>query len=357
MECKYCKQQIPDGSIYCNYCGKKQEPSHTRRRRSNGEGTVYLRGSTYTAKHTIYRNGSQITRTKGGFKTRKEAYAWLASSTVLETRPERITFRQLYEKWSKKHYENITPKKATAYKAAYRTAAILNHYFWDEISLEMMQDAVDRALNTYNQRKIVKLVLHMMEDYANINGYGERHITQYIKLPAQTKPNRTAFTKEEIKNLFKGWEHGDRWAGIILIMIYTGMRYGEISTVDPDNIHLDQNYLIGGIKTEAGKLGEIILLDEIKPIVQKLMIPNTIGSVSTTTFTKHFKECLARNGCREHTSHECRHTTASLLAEAGTNGMIIKDILRHSSYAQAEPYTHTTRAEKIRALKTALDFT
>ena len=44
----------------------------------------------------------------------------------------------------------------------------------------------------------------------------------------------------------------------------------------PENIHLEESYLLGGIKSEAGKEGEILLLDEIKPLVQHLMIDSRL---------------------------------------------------------------------------------
>lgn len=33
MLCKKCRKEISDGSIYCNYCGKKQESTKRKTRR------------------------------------------------------------------------------------------------------------------------------------------------------------------------------------------------------------------------------------------------------------------------------------------------------------------------------------
>ncbi|MFR8294836.1 MAG: zinc-ribbon domain-containing protein [Ruminococcus sp.] len=41
MLCKKCRKEIPDGSIYCNYCGKKQETTKRKvRRRPRGAGCI-----------------------------------------------------------------------------------------------------------------------------------------------------------------------------------------------------------------------------------------------------------------------------------------------------------------------------
>ncbi len=55
----------------------------------------------------------------------------------------------------------------------------------------------------------------------------------------------------------------------ILILIYTGMRVGELLDIRLDNVYLDQKYMIGGSKTEAGKDRVIPLHDRILPLVEK----------------------------------------------------------------------------------------
>ena len=43
MICKKCKAAIPDGSLFCNYCGKKQTSTVRKSRthkRATGTGTI-----------------------------------------------------------------------------------------------------------------------------------------------------------------------------------------------------------------------------------------------------------------------------------------------------------------------------
>ena len=55
-------------------------------------------------------------------------------------------------------------------------------------------------------------------------------------------------------------------------------------------------------------------------------------------------------GIERHTVHECRHTTATILAKIGIQPAIIADIMRHTSYAQTMDYTHTQLDDKIKGL-------
>lgn len=190
-----------------------------------------------------------------------------------------------------------------------------------------------------------------MSQFAIVEGYSDVNYAVHIKLPPREKPHKEPFSEEEIQALWKDYEAGNEFTGAILIMIYTGMRYGEISSVKSENIHMDESYLLGGIKSEAGKEGEILLLDEIKPLVQKLMIDSSLGSMSDTSFRKKFDAALKRAGCRQHTIHECRHTCATLLAKRGVQAAVITDIMRHASYSQTLDYTHIDRQTKLNALK------
>ena len=221
-----------------------------------------------------------------------------------------------------------------------------------DIGVRHFQAVLDAQKNTYAVRKIFKSVYSMMSDYAMRCGYITTNYARLCVVPSAEKPNKRAFTSDEISKVWTLWnDKYDLAAGATLIMIYTGMRWGEISTIRPENIHLDDGYMLGGIKTETSKQGEILIVDAIKPIVKKLMMPtNRIGALSSEGFRGAFNTMQEYLDIPRHTVHECRHTTATILASLGVQPAIISEIMRHSSYAQTMAYTHVSREEKLNSL-------
>ena len=349
MQCRKCKTELPDNAVYCHQCGVKQTvPQRSPKRRGNGQGTAYKRGKTWTAQNTKYRNGKRYVSTKGGFATKKAALEWLAQPNKYNS--ETITFEQLYNEWSPTHYPTITKKRKQILVAAYKCCAALHSEYWHEIGLKEMQAAVDALPDKYYPRKNLKALFSAMGEYAIIAGYADKSLAKHIKLPPEPIPSKKAFTENDIAALWKDYEAGNDFTGAILIMIFTGMRYGELVSIKPENIHFEESYMMGGIKTRESRAGEIILIDEIKPLVQKLMLDGRLKEMSDTTFKKYFNAALERAGIEPHTPHECRHSTATLLAKHGVQPAIIQAIMRHTKYQQTAEYTHIDRKTKLDAI-------
>lgn len=352
MICVKCKREVADGK-YCLECGASQNTSvRAQKKRGNGQGSVYKRGQTWTACITKYDAGRRTTQTKGGFARKKDALGWLSAKSIQSGHTTDKTFDEIYQEWSAHHYPTISSKKSQNYEIAYKRCAELYNMKWSDIGIKHMQKIVNEIDNAYYPRRDIKVLLSLMSKYAILAGYADNNYAQYITLPPKSKPHKVPFSSEEITALWEDYKAGNTFTGAILIMIYTGIRYGEISTIKPENIHLEESYMLGGIKTEAGREGEILLVDEIKPIIQDLLLPhNQIKEISETTFRAKFAAALERCGCSPHTPHECRHTCGTILAQKGVQPAIITAIMRHTSYSQTLEYTHIDRETKIDALK------
>ena len=90
------------------------------------------------------------------------------------------------------------------------------------------------------------------------------------------------FTEDEIKML---WQKKDiLYIDIILILIYTGLRASEFLNIENKNINFDEQYVICGMKTAAGKNRVVPIHDAILPFFKryyrkgnKYLFPNTKG--------------------------------------------------------------------------------
>lgn len=115
----------------------------------------------------------------------------------------------------------------------------------------------------------IKQLCSQLCKYAAQNDIIDKNYASFIVLPKEVKKERRIFTGEEREKL---WKHSDdKSVQIILFMIYTGFRIGEVFTILKENVHLDEGYIIGGIKTEAGKDRIVPLppqISEIKSFVE-----------------------------------------------------------------------------------------
>ena len=322
-------------------------------KRGNGQGTAIKTGKTYRAVLKHYENGKLYQKTKRGFKTKRAALEWCALNSSWAVTDAAVSFADVFREWSAAHFPTISEKRRQQYTHVYEVSKSLHDMRMKDIGVRHFQAQLNTQKNTHATRKIFREVYSMMSDYAIRAGYISTNYAKLCELPPESKPIKRAFTEAEIQKMeeYYATTH-DLAAGAALIMIYTGMRWGEISTVQPKNIHLDVGYLIGGIKTEAGKHGEILLIDHIKPIVRDLMIPtNRIGKLSSEGFRKAYNKMQDELGIQRHTVHECRHTTATILAKIGIQPAIIKEIMRHTSYSQTIDYTHIQREDKMKGIE------
>ncbi len=320
--------------------------------RGNGQGTVYKDGKYWRAQVTRYEFGERATKSKSGFLSKTDALRWCALNADFADSGICPTFERVFVEWAAAHYPTISPKKQDQYDRVLDRSSRIAKRKFNELTVRHFQSVINEQKATYSVRKIFKCVFNMMSVYAIRNGWTSVNYAELVELPAQEKPQKRPFAADEVKRIWAYWSQThNMYAGACLIMIYTGMRWGEISTIRPENIHVDDGYLLGGIKTELGKSGEILLIDRIRPIVREIMLPvNRISKLSSEGFRKGYNAMQEAAGVERHTVHECRHTTATMLALEGVQAAIISEIMRHTSYAQTLEYTHVTRDVKLAEL-------
>jgi integrase len=129
---------------------------------------------------------------------------------------------------------------------------------------------------------------------------------------------------------------------MLLILLYTGMRIGELLLVSRENIHFEESYIIGGIKTEAGKNRVIPIHHRIIPLVKeqlgdnKWLMQSSRGiAMSHSTASKRSKKLFKKFGM-EHTIHDTRKTCVSWLHSEGVPMETVRIIVGHSGEGVTE---------------------
>ena len=112
-------------------------------------------------------------------------------------------------------------------------------------------------------------------DYAVKHEYvteSRREVVGYLDVKRYGNPkkyDRTPFSTEEIAALWNAQE--DEYIMTVLILIYTGLRIGELLDLRKADVHLDERWLdIKHAKTEAG-IREVPIADKILPLIKHWM--------------------------------------------------------------------------------------
>ncbi len=369
MICRKCKASVPDGQ-FCIQCGAAQEIQRKRRHRGNGQGTVYqLPNGTWRAEINIYANGLRIRRTKAGFTRKKDAldHLLILRENVNRNEPEnpfaKATVFDIHQEWLKSQtYAQLSESKKTHYRTAWSRMKPTWHLNFASLRLSQMQsclDALDEQLSGkgndsgfYYPKRDIKAVFGHLYRFAIRNELVEKNRAELLELPECKASARDSFSREEVAALWADYRAGHNFTRYPLIMIYTGMRIGEMATQDLSKIYLDKHYMVGGIKTEAGKNRTIPLAAIIEPLVVEAIPRARYGllPMGRDDFYDEYAVLVERTKIRDLPPHCCRHTTATALAEAGIAPAIIQEILGHAKYDTTLGYTHISAKEKVAAI-------
>ena len=364
MICKKCKKDVPDGR-YCIACGADQSASKKTRPRTrpNGTGTAYKRGSTWTAQVTVgikrdpdTGRVQQVRRTKGGFKTKREALEFCQKLANAAMPKKHVTFGDLWEQYEKTKFRQLSASKQCGYRTALKRIGDMIYTRIDAVTIADLQGLVD-GLTFYCAQDIKSILRHMYR-IAMMQGWTSRDLSEYIVLPPKNEHERTPFNDDEIRAIWRGYDGGDTWAGYLLLMIYTGMMPGELLHCRKDMIHLDSHQIVGaGLKTAERKARPIVIADFLMPVVQALIDYTGDAPLLCDTYKKAFYkkyyDCLDRCGCRKLTPYSCRHTTATACAVgAKIAPSVIQRIMRHAKLSTTQLYIHPDESAVLDAINT-----
>jgi len=169
----------------------------------------------------------------------------------------------------------------------------------------------------------------------------------YVSLAPEHNTRHRYLTLGEVNRLLLGCDHRPTRDAVALA-VYTGMRQGEIFGLSRTNVRGDCLWLPG---SKNGEPRLIPILPQIRDAVARLPLP-----CKARTMYGYFKPACRRAGLEDLHFHDLRHTTASLLVNAGHSIKIVQDVLGHRSVQAANRYAHLSVETKRAALERVFSF-
>lgn len=344
MECIKCKKDIPDGSVFCCWCGKQQQATQRKAlKRANGTGTVYkLQGR--RTRPWVAAKGKTII----GYYDKKtaalDALARLQGRSVGEI--YNWTFAEVYEAWKDEHFRDIGAKGIESYERAYDVFEPLHDRKFRELRTADYQIVIDKYSDkSHSLLSKFKQLATQMSQWGIRQELITTNFASFIKLPENVKKEKEIFSEEDIQKLEAD---GSQAAKLALMMVYTGMRIGELFGLRTENVH--ETYVIGGEKTEAGRNRIIPIRSEGRKYFAEfkerakgeLLISGYDGQKVIANFRKRdYYPLLERLGISKKTPHATRHTFASWAVANNIKPELLQKMLGHADYSTtANIYEH-----------------
>lgn len=284
-----------------------------------------------------------------------EALAQLEALQAPDDGGRSFTLAQAHDLWQQtRKYQQLSDDKRSHYRTAWSRLEKLWQRDISALRFCELQEAVSATPGAfYPKRDIKNLLSHLYKIAIREEAVTpEQDRVKYIELPDTPASKRDVFTPAEVAALWADYRDGHAIAGYALDMIYTGMRPGELRQIKKENVHLDESYMIGGIKTEAGRNRVIPLPNLILPVIREQLqtAANGLIDMREEDFYDEWAAMVRRTGVRPLPPYCCRHTAATALDAAGVDKTVIMSILGHKSYDTTLIYTHVSAERKVEAI-------
>jgi integrase len=360
-------------------------------------GHIHKRGSTYTVVYDESRsNGRRRQRSKGGFRTKREAETFLTDQLRRlgdgsYAQPSKLTVAEFLAEWLSAVEATLRPGSVRQYDAAIRLRInpSLGHMRLQTLSgghLNALYRELEQAGLSVSTRKLTHAVLHRSLRDAVRWGKLVRNPADLADPPAATRSRAQAWTASELSRFL---EHvaDDRLFALWRLAATTGMRRGELAGLTWRSLDLlrarlavEQQLLSTrsfGPPKSARSRRTIALDPETVAALERhrdaqllerdfagaayddrdLVFADALGGpIRPDRLTEWFAGHRKAAGIPTGTLHVLRHTAATLALTSGVSVHIVAARLGDdpktvfSTYAHLLPQSDELAAERVAAL-------
>lgn len=264
-----------------------------------------------------------------------------------------ITLAELYHRWLPAHTANTNPSQSTlnSYSNSFKHLVPLHYEPIQNLKYADYQkilDSMRKSGLSYSSLKKVRSLISLLEKYAVKIELINKCYAPLLSIGKNkaVRPHHP-FSRQKINLL---WVHCDEpGVDTVLILLYTGMRVGEMLALKKTDVNIRQGYTrITKSKTASG-IRTIPIHHRIFPLIVRRMKSSGSSLIADSEGKQYdyscyciiWREVMHSINADGHTTHDCRHTVATLLDNAGANETAKRRILGHAGGDVTERvYTH-----------------
>ncbi len=305
----------------------------------------------------------------GTFKTKKEALQALAEygANPYDIQNNNLTLAELYQKWTESYFPTLESESSSrTITAAWRYCHAIHGMRVKDLRARHIKgimedgyiipsrgkDAGQQVPASPGTKSRIKSMFNLMLDYALEYELVDKNYARTFDLSNDIIKEKEAatrghiiFTDAEMQTL---WDNVDsiHFVDWILIQCYMGWRPQELAILKIADINLDEQYIIGGMKTSAGKNRTVPIHPRIKHLVQKnydqavelgsknlFNDPLAVKGSMLITYDKYagrFAKIMTALKFREdHRPHDPRKTFITMAKKAEVDEYVIKRLIGH----------------------------
>ena len=290
----------------------------------------------------------------GYYATRAEAMMALAeyNADPYDVNLAKLTFKELYERWSETELPKLGKSLQGAHKAAFKHCSTLYNIQYKKLRKFHMQNCIDLCGKSGSTQTHIKNLFTTLDKYAYDQDIINKCYSANLTTTTTEAKARVPFTKDEIRTIEA--HIGEPLFDETMFMLYTGCRVSEMLKLKSADIDLDNRTLVLGVKTEAGKNRVVPIHKKLVPIIKahiggEYLFDHPRSKTARNPETALETKFLSQWGKQfNHDTHDCRHTFRSELDRKGANKVCIDLIMGHKNQDVGERvYTHKTIEELI----------
>lgn len=307
--------------------------------------------------------GKQIRQCIGYYETRKEALIALAeyNKSPYDISASNITFSEVWDILYEKDIQHRKESSRNAYISAYHKCKALYNKKLKDLRLVDLEGVIESiaGMSKSTQDNVIILIRKVYQ-IGMQNDIITKDYSQYLTVGETSKQTtRKPFTKEEISRILNNTEH--QWVDSIVIMLYTGVRIGELLSLRTEHIHLEERWIdLHGTKTKSAR--RIVPIHKaIVPILEKriklakngyLFYDDISVPLSPSSYRKkYFFPLMNDLKITNRTPHSCRHTFISIATACRLEPVLLRKIVGHTGDTITENvYTHAYVEDLIREI-------